>query len=713
MKQVSQNYRSGELAVRLVPSPSLRPAGVLVRNHASLISAGTEKTKVDTARMNLVAKARSRPDQVRKVLETLRREGYASTYRKVMGKLDALSPLGYSTAGVVSEVGAEASEFRVGDRVACAGVGFANHAEVVYVPRNLCVAIPDRVSFAEAAFTTVGAIALQGVRQAEVRLGERVGVIGLGLVGQLTTMLLKAAGCQVIGIDIDPWCVEVAAKSGAEVAVVRGADPVARAGELSGGMGLDAVIITAGTRSNDPVHLAAKLLRDRGRVVVVGAVGMALERELFYIKELDIRLSRSYGPGRYDVAYEEKGRDYPVGYVRWTEKRNMEAFLQLVARGAISLEHLTTHRVPVDEAPRAYDLLAGKVRDKFLGIVLEYQPDRPLEDCVSLKVVSNVAGKQGMGFIGAGSFAKSVILPHLREVPLRGIHTASGLTAVDVGEKHDFAFAAGTPEGVMEDPQTGAVFIATRHDSHAPLVVAALEKGLAVFVEKPLALDDEQLARVEVAVRATGGLLTVGFNRRFAPLARKARDHFANRTYPLAVNMRVNAGAIPPDSWIQDPEVGGGRIVGEVCHFIDLAQYLCGARIRQVYAAPLFDKASGQAQEDSVSIVLTLDDGSVSTVQYLANGDPGLAKERIEVFGGGKVAVLDDFRHLSLWQDGREQVAKAPAQDKGHRDEVKTFLAATRTGVWPISLEELVNTTRASFRIRESLRSCRPVDVDG
>lgn len=714
MKQVAQNFKTGVLKTRLVPSPALRPGGVIVGNAASLISAGTEKTKVETARMSLIAKAKSRPDQVRKVMETLKKEGFANTYRKVMGKLDSLSPLGYSSAGVVRQVGTGVSEFRVGDRVACAGAGYANHAEEVFVPRNLCVRIPDGVSFEHAAFTTVGAIALQGVRQADVRLGESVGVIGLGLVGQLTLMILRASGCRVIGIDVDGWNVDLAKSCGADFAVRRGEDVVAAARELSAGVGLDAVIITAGTRSNDPVELAARLLRDRGRVVVVGAVGMTLPREPYYMKELDLRLSRSYGAGRYDVEYEEKGRDYPIGYVRWTEKRNMEAFLQLVADGRVTLERLLTHRYPVDRASEAYDLLAGDQSERFLGIVIQYDGERPLEKVVLLGDVALPAKKrEGIGFIGAGSFARAMLLPYLRAEPLRGIHTASGLTALDVGEKFGFSFAGSSPESVLDDDATGAVFIATRHDSHAALVCAALERGKDAFVEKPLALDESQLAQVvEIASKAEARLL-VGFNRRFSPMIGQAKAHFQGRGYPIAINIRINAGSIPKESWIQDAEFGGGRIVGEVCHFVDLAQFMADSRVVQVYAEPLFSRIEGRVEDDSVSITLKMADGSVATIVYLANGDTAFPKERIEVFGGGRLAVVDDFRSLSLVAKGETKTFKAAGQDKGHKGEVEAFLESRKSnGPSPIALGDLVNTTRATFRILEAMRNSRPMRVE-
>lgn len=716
MKQIAQNYKSGELGVVQVPRPLLRPEGILVRNVASLISAGTEKTKVDTAQMSLLGKARSRPDQVKKVLETLKKEGVANTYRKVMGKLDSLTPLGYSCAGVVVAVGAKADGFRIGDRVACAGAGYANHAEAVYVPKNLAVKIPDGVGFDAAAYATVGAIALQGLRQADLRLGECVAVIGLGLIGQLTVQLLKASGCRVLGIDLDPSSVALARANGADVGGVRGVDDVeALAAALSGGYGLDAVLITAGTRSNDPIELAPRMLRERGRVVVVGAVGMGIPRDPYYMKELDLRLSRSYGPGRYDPDYEEKGLDYPYGHVRWTENRNMGAFLTLIAEKRLDLERLTTHRFNVDRAAEAYALIAGKRQEPYMGILLEYDAEPDLSSTVPLSAKAAPKSQPGVSFLGAGSFAKSTILPVFRKplpVVLRGIQTATGLTASDIGTKYGFAFAAATPEAIIEDRETDAVVITTRHDTHAPLTIQALQAGKAVFVEKPLALTESELDDVLAVAREASGRLLVGFNRRFAPMTREVLRRLAGNPQPRAIQMRINAGEIPRDHWIHDPAQGGGRVIGEVCHFIDLAQVLAGAPITRVYAEAMRDPASGAVIDDVVSVSLRHENGALSSIAYFANGDTSHPKERIEVFAGGEIAIIEDFRRLTHVRRGKTDVTKAANQDKGHEAELRAFVESLVSGApMPIPLESLENVMRATLKAVDALKTGEPQTV--
>ncbi|HEX2688849.1 MAG TPA: Gfo/Idh/MocA family oxidoreductase, partial [Kofleriaceae bacterium] len=503
MKQVVQNYRTGELKLDDVPAPASRPGGLLVRTVASVVSAGTEKTKVDLARKSLVGKAMARPDQVRKVLDTLKREGLVSTYNKVRNKLDSLSPLGYSAAGRVVAVGEGCEGFTVGDAVACAGAGYANHAELLWVPSNLCARIPDGVAFEEAAFSTIGAIALQGVRQAEVQFGETVVVIGLGLIGQLAVQLLRASGCRVIGVDIDSWKVELAQQHGIDLALLRGADVVGQTYQLTDGRGADAIIITAAAPDNDPVVLAGELARDRAHVVIVGAVPLDVPRSPYYEKELDVRLSRSYGPGRYDRRYEEKGLDYPIGYVRWTENRNLHAFLRALETKQVSAAKLITHRVPLLEAERAYDLVAGTIQERFLGVVLKYpEAAPPPPRVIATPGVRADRSAATVGFIGAGSFAGSMLIPILKSLPgvtLTKVCTASGLTARDAAIRHGFAASVSEPEDILSDDATDVVFIATRHDTHAALAAQALRRGKAEFVEKPLALDRDHLDAVLAA----------------------------------------------------------------------------------------------------------------------------------------------------------------------------------------------------------------------
>lgn len=717
MKQILQSYRSGELWLADVPSPAPRSGGCVVRTAASLVSAGTERMITELAKKSLLGKARERPDLVRKVLDKIQTEGLVPTLTKVFAKLDTPIPLGYSCAGVVAEAGT-AGGFRAGDRVACAGAGYATHAECNYVPRNLCAPIPPGVSFEDASYATVGAIALQGVRQADLRLGEATAVIGLGLLGLLTVQLLKASGCRVIGADPDPARCELARELGADETVTDGLAEAALA--FSAGYGVDAVLITAATPSNEPIEVAAEACRPKGRVVVVGLVGMDVPRDAFYKKELDLRLSMSYGPGRYDPAYEESGHDYPYAYVRWTEQRNMQAFLELVAAGKVTPSRLTTHRFPIDDALDAYRLLGGQAKERYLGIVIEYPqpadvglPSRRVDLPAAVRAT---AGTLGAGFIGAGNFAKSVLIPALTkrsDVRLTGVCTATGMSGVETGKKHGFRFAVTDVDALLADADTRAVFIATQHHTHAPMIRRALAAGRHVFVEKPLCTTPNELAGLEEAVQAAapaGTCLMVGFNRRFSPHARAIREAFAGRTSPLVVNYRVNAGVAPPDSWVQDPDRGGGRIVGEVCHFVDLAEFLVDSPPERVYAASIRTADRRDVAEDSVVITIEYADGSLATIQYLAHGSNKLPKERGEVSADGVTAVLDNYTQTTLF-GGRHRGVKG-SQDKGFDAEIEAFVRAVRDGgPWPIPFESLVRTTRVTFAILQSLRDGCPVRI--
>ena len=716
MRQVIQNFKTGELSVGQVPPPALRPGGVLVRTVRSLISAGTERGTVSVGQSSLVGKARQRPDLVRQVVDNVRREGLAATMQKVRTRLESLKPLGYSAAGVVAAVGEGVTELKVGDRVACAGAGYASHAEVLFVPKNLCTRLPEGVSFDDAAYTTVGAIAMQGVRQADVRLGETACVIGLGLIGQITVQLLRAAGCRVVGVDVDARAVERARASGADLALLRGDDVERRIEAFTGGIGADAVLITASTSSQDPIELAGRVARDRAKVVVVGAVPANVPRSPYYEKELDVRMSRSYGPGRYDADYEERGRDYPVSYVRWTEGRNMQGFLDLVASGRLDLSPLTTHRFGIDEAVRAYDVVLGKGDEQPCGILLTYEGEPPLAERVDrAPAPAAAAGRVGIAFAGAGNFATASLLPPLKRisgVALTGVATSSGLSAKGVADKFEFAYAASGIEQILADASTTCVFVATRHNLHHDLAARALEAGRAVFVEKPLALDREGLAEVVAAARASGRQLMVGFNRRFAPLAVELRSRFASRVGPAVVHYRVNAGFLPKSHWTQDPVDGGGRIVGEACHFVDFVQYLTGAVPIRVAASSVRSGNERETDADSVAITLTMSDGSIGSILYVALGDKRLPKERCEVFADGAAGVLDDFRTCTVYRNGREERLKGGAQDKGHAAEVAAFVEAVRAGTAaPIPLDSLVATTLASFAAVESLRTNTPVDL--
>ena len=709
MKQVIQNFRSGVLKVDDVPETICRSGGILVANIASLVSAGTEKMTVDLAQKSLVGKAKERPDLVKQVWGKLRKDGLMATLRTVKAKLDTPVALGYSCAGVVREVGRDAQDFQVGDRVACAGMNYASHAETIFVPKNLSVRIPDGVTFDEAAFVTLGAIALQGVRTAEVKLGDSVAVIGLGLLGQLTVQILKAAGCRVIGIDLEASKVALAAEFGCDAGVLRGDDVEFAVKQFTDNFGADAVIVTAAADTNDPIELAGVIARDRAIVSMVGAVRMDIPRKVYYEKELQLRLSRSYGPGRYDADYEERGKDYPIGYVRWTERRNMQEFLRLVAAKAVKLDRLITHRIPIEQAEQAYEIITGKTQQSYLGILLTYsQADgKRGENLVSLHSPRKTADVR-LGMIGAGNFAKSVLLPRLAKlgrVSLVGLATATGRTAKAVGEQFGFEFCSTDYRELLQREDINTVLIATRHDTHAGMTAEAIRAGKTVFVEKPLATTEDNLAEVVTAVEQNQGRVLVGFNRRFSSLSAELKQYF-DGVGALALTYRINAGEIPKESWIQQDE-GGGRIIGEVCHFVDTLQFLTDAEPVEVFA---YRSAVGA---DTLSIVIKFSDGSVGNINYFATGDRGLPKERLEVFGGGRSAVLDDFRQLELWRDGKRKTSKRLSQDKGFDQELAAFVAAAQAGEeMPIGWRSLVMTTLATLRIEDSLRSGKPETVN-
>lgn len=718
MKQVIQDLRSHELRVTDVPVPTAQRGRVLVRTAASLISAGTERMTVELGRRSLLGKARERPDLVKQVIQKAQTEGVLNTLTAVRAKLDSVTALGYSAAGTVIGVGEDVTEFRAGDRVACAGAGYASHAEVLSVPRNLCVRLPDSVDFESAAFGTLGAIALQGLRLANPTLGESCVVIGLGLIGQLTVQLLKANGCRVFGIDPDEQRISLARRLGVDDGCTPEDNAEQKVLAWSRGRGADAVLITAATSSNQPVEMAGEISRLKGRVVAVGLVGLDVPRDLFYHKELTLQVSMSYGPGRYDPEYEERGHDYPFPYVRWTEGRNLEAFLDLVAEGRINVAHLITHRFQIDDAERAYQLITGAAKEPYLGILLRYHPERELEKRISLAANQTRASAPEksvrVGFIGAGSYAKRYLLPNFKAAgaQFQSIGTASGISAREVGEKYGFRQCVSGADEVIADEDVNLIVIATRHDTHAALARRALERGHHVFVEKPLALNDEELKGVLQAAAKSDRHLMVGFNRRFSPSAVAAKEFFKDAGAPLSINYRVNAGRIPGEHWIQDPREGGGRIIGEVCHFIDLMQFLTGAVTTRVYAERIASRNAEVVGADSVFITLRFADGSNGSIAYLAEGDKALPKELVEIFSAGKTFVLDDFRSATMLSGGKQKRLKLRGQDKGQANEVREICrVVVDGGPAPIAVEDLAATTRATFCIMESLRSGLPVEV--
>lgn len=710
MKQVLQNRKSGELSVTEVPVPVIQRGRVLVRTAASLISAGTERMAVELGQRSLLGKARERPDLVTQVIQKVKTEGLGNTINAVRARLDSTAALGYSAAGTVIEVGDGVANFRVGDQVACAGAGYASHAEVICVPQNLCVRLPPEVGFEAGAFGTLGAIALQGVRLAEPTLGEAVVVIGLGLLGQLTVQLLKANGCRVLGLDLDPAKMDLALELGADAVAVSGAEVRREVMQWTRDRGADAVLITAATMSDEPIRLAGEFSRLKGRVVAVGLVGLDVPRNLYYDRELSLTVSRSYGPGRYDPEFEERGHDYPFAYVRWSETRNLEAFLDLVAQKRINVERLISHRFAIDEGERAYKLIAGESEEPYLGVILSYDTERKLQRRISLNTESKTSPKQDavrIGVIGAGNYLRGMLLPKFKSAgaEFHAIATATGVSAIDVGKQFGFRSAVSAAEDVINDANINLVVIGTRHDTHADLARQALAAGKHVLVEKPLALNDEDLDAVLEVARNSNGRLLVGFNRRFSPLAVAAKEFFAGRQSPLSIVYRVNAGQIRRDQWQQDAEQGG-RIIGEVCHFVDLMQFLTGAPPVSVFAESISGCSHQIVDEDSVMITLRFADGCNGIIAYLAEGDKSLAKERVECFGDGKSFVLDDFRSATSYKNGREHKTKLRQQDKGQAEEVRRALAVVLEGSpAPITLAELAATTRATFRIKDSLLS--------
>lgn len=716
MKQVVQNFKTGELAVRDVPMPHLAGPGVLVRTRVSLVSAGTERMVTEFAQKSMVGKARSRPDLVRQVLDKVKRDGLLATFRTVMTRLEQELPLGYSSAGVILAQSPDIEGLSVGDRVACAGGNYATHSEAAFIPKNLVARIPDGVSFEEASFVTLGAIAMQGVRVADVRLGERVGVIGLGLLGLITVQLLKAAGCRVLGIDPDAGKLALARQLGADEAVAPGgASPAAMA--MTGQRGLDAVVITAATSGNGPIEQAAEISRLKGRVVVVGAVGLNVPRKPYYERELDIRFSMSYGPGRYDPSYEEAGRDYPYAYVPFTEQRNMISFLDLLAQGKVQVKPLITHRISIDQAERAYDLIQGQGGESYIGICLTYPEDRELSPRIDLKTasVAPVGQKLRVGFIGAGNYAQLMLLPRFaahQRVQMVGVATHEGVSGRQAAEKFGFNYATTDYHQLLADANIDAVIVATRHDLHARAAIDALKAGKHVWVEKPLAMNEQELSEViEAQQAARDRVVFVGFNRRWAPLTLEAMKFFASRRGPLSILYRCNAGFLPSSHWTQDPQVGGGRIIGEACHFIDLIVRLTGSLPVNVHARAVAGLDQGIVNQDQSIITLTLADGSIGTVAYLSSGEKSFSKERVEIFGDGRTYVIEDFR-LGIAAAGGRETRKKMAQDKGQSGEVGAFVEALlQGGPPPIPFEELVAVHLATLRAVDSIKSGVPFDL--
>lgn len=711
MHQVIQNYRTGEIALKDVPAPALRPGTVLVRNVASVVSVGTEKLVTDLARKSLLGKARARPDLVKRVMDKARLEGVGEAFRQAMNRLDTPMPLGYSCAGRVLEAAEDVDGFSAGDNVACGGSAAASHAEIVRVPRNLCAPVPDAVALEDAAFAFIGAIALHTVRMAEVQLGERVAIIGLGLLGQIAAQIVRAAGAEVCGLDLDETKVELALELGAHEGIVAGAGAAEKAGHFAQGQGFDAVLVLASTTSNEPAELAVELARDRGRLAIAGMVRMDMPRNALYEKELHVVVPRSAGPGISDPAYEEKGSDYPVSYVPWTEQRNMAAFLKLVAAGSVRLAPLVTHRLPVGRALDAYELLSGERAEPYLGVVLTYdEAAEPTTRRIDVRR-RGAAPRDAVriGVIGGGLFATSVLLPALRKldgVHFTGVATTSGVSADHVASKFGFDYCTTDTEQVFEDPDTDAVMILTRHGSHAELICKALRCGKDVFVEKPLATTEDQLEAVGKAYAAGESRLMVGFNRRFAPLVVEAKTVIGDAPGDLVVVCRVNGGVIERDHWVYDAEEGAGRIIGELCHFVDLVQHLAGAHVATAFARHTGD------EPDNVCATLTMANRAIATITYTASGNKAFPRERVEAFTGRTVCAIDDFRRGTFATGEKRWNRRGFGVDRGHRGELEAFLACLRAGrEFPVPFADYRNTTVTTFAIERSLREGRPIEI--
>jgi predicted dehydrogenase/threonine dehydrogenase-like Zn-dependent dehydrogenase len=711
MKQIAQNYRSGELALLEVPVPAARSDGVVVRTEFSLISTGTEMMKINESKLSLIGKARARPDQVKKVMQSVSQQGLRATYRKVSDRLDSYTPLGYSLCGAVIEVGAGVEHLAVGQRVACAGNNYALHAEYNWVPHNLCVPVPESVTSEHAAFTAVGAIAMHGYRQSEVRLGETACVIGLGLVGQLLSQILRAAGVNVVGLDPSPERCQLAERMGA--ATCRSPDPTGRGAvlatlaALTDSAGADHVFLTAGGDTNQPVEVAVELARDRAQVVDIGKVRLDLPWTEYYAKELDVRFSRSYGPGRYDPTYEEGGVDYPIGYVRWTERRNMACFLDLVAEGRLDLEPLVSAVLPFDDAVGAYERIQ-RGEQGGVGLLFRYSPNGSLQRRLSTSAPSSRPVPRPvvhLGVIGAGNYATSMLLPHLQnrsDVRLIEVATATGLSATNAQRRFGFERCSTDYRGLLDDEAVDAVVIATRHHAHAAMVCEALRAGKAVFVEKPLAVDSDQMQAILAAVGDSGNdRLMVGFNRRFAPLLVDLKGDFGARRGPMQVRYDVNAGRLEAGSWYAQPEEGS-RLVGEGCHFIDTVSWWLDQDPVAVFAAATGDP-------DDTASTLLYPDGSVATIAYQTGGDSRAPKELLQVTGDRQLARLHNFQRSELWRSGHRQVRRSRSGiDNGQKQELEAFvMAVAEARAMPIPLESLVATTLATFAARRSLASRR------
>ena len=708
MQQLTQQLKSGKMEILEVPFPALNKGSIMVRNHYSVISAGTEGKTVTDARKGYIAKAKSRKKELKMVIDMVKSNGLSSTYDFVMNKLEAPSPLGYSTAGEVIAVGEGVHHFKVGDLVACGG-NSASHADIITVPVNLAVKVPEEVNLKEAAFSTIASIAIQGIRQADLRMGENCLIIGMGIIGQITYKILESTGMNPIGIDVSEQAVEQSKEAGIVNVFNRnqnGIDEIIM--QHTDGYGADSIIITAGTSSLDPIEYAGAMARKKAKVVIVGAVPTGFSRMHYYKKELDLKMSMSYGPGRGDINYEEKGIDYPIGYVRWTENRNMQSFITLLTSKRLDISNLISHTFSLNESPKAYDMILAK-EESFSGIVIQYEQEAVLNKKVTLRNVDYKAEEANVGFIGAGSFAQGSLLPNMKAYcNFIGVATGRGSTAKYVGDKYEFNYLASTGEEIVEDSNINTVFITTRHNLHAEYVLKSIANNKHVFVEKPLAMNETELKEIKDAYQGSGNKhVMVGFNRRFSPAIKDLKKTFS-KEQKKSILIRVNSGIMPADHWVNDPSIGGGRIIGEACHFIDVAMFIADSPIVSVFADALNDPNS---LNNTVTVTLKMENGSIASINYFSNGNKSVPKEYIEVFSGGTIAQIEDFKTLKV-SGNKTKIYKYKGKDKGHAAGVQAFLKSIKEGKpCPITFEESYLSMLATFKVNSSILENRKINL--
>ena len=710
MQQLTQQLKSGKMQILEVPFPALGKGEVLVKNYYSVISAGTEGYMVSEARKGYIAKAKSRQKEVKQVIESIKTKGFFSTYNTVMNKLESPSPLGYSCAGEVIAIGENVTTVSVGDFVACGGKN-ASHADIVAIPQNLCIKIPKTVEIKQAAFTTIAAIALQGIRRAELEIGSNCVVIGLGLIGQITAQILNASGITPIGIDVQQEKVNLAQKGGIKYAFARNHEGLEQLiTDLTNGHGTDAILITAGTSSLDPVEFAGIIARKKAKIVVLGAVPTGFSREHYYNKELDLRMSTSYGPGRYDPNYEDKGVDYPIGYVRFTENRNMRTYIELLESKKLDIDYLITHEFDLLEAPKAYSMILERSED-FAGILIKYDIEKKSVADIILKKQGEIdPNEPNIGLIGAGNFAQNILLPNMiGKCHFAAVNTNHGNNAVYVAKKFGFKAVYDSAEKVIHDKDTNTIFILTRHDTHAKYIIEAIASDKHIFTEKPMAITEDELSQIRRKYFDSNQdkFLMVGFNRRFSPYISQLKAIFTTEQIK-AINIRVNAGYILPDHWVNDKEIGGGRIIGEACHFIDLAAFIADSKIEYVYAHAM---ETSSKLCDTVNINLKFDNGSIANISYFSNGNKMMPKELIEVLGNSTSVIIDDFKKMTIYGKKVKKI-KFKGQDKGHGEELSLFFNAIRNGTdCPISFESSYHSTLATFKVLQSIRENRPINL--